>query len=308
MIKAESKLCSTSCLSGNFRPCMNIAFHQKKNQNLLARHSKVLVNKASWSFKSHCIACMFFKMDSSPQPYQPVVPFYHIAVYKDCHTTCGITSNFKTGPTRTPRKSRHSTPYWTPTLLGTSLTLSHHSSPSTTSKSEEDSDSDNQSGKHTVSFDINNDDKSDDGPNDPDLASVHGVSAGGLSTPSNQSVPRQIAFKKPVKEPVKRVVSVVEQINDGLVPKPPDEVGRPSWGGYNLRDALGWDKDEYKLVMVHDFLILNYPYLFWSPLEICQPSCSGSPQHWTTSEMTISVCIAEGSRYSESCFQHFLPT
>lgn len=192
---------------------------------------------------------------SPPQLSQPIVPFYHIAVYKDCHTTRGVTSNFETGPTRTPRKSRRSTPYPTPTSLRTSLTRSRHSSPSSASNSGEGSDSDSQSGKYTVF--CADDDESDDGPNDPESSSVHVVSSDGPSTTSNQSAPRQIAFK----EPVKRVVSVVEQVDDGLVPKPPGEVGRPSRGGYNLRDALGWDKDEYKLVMVHDFLTLNFPYL-----------------------------------------------
>lgn len=204
-------------------------------------------------------------MDSSPRPYQPVVPFYHIAVYKDCHTTRGVTSNFETGPTRTPRKSRRSTPYPTPTLIGTSPVRSRHSSPSSASNSEEGSDSDSQSGKHTVSFDTtNDDDESDDGPDESESISAHAISSDGPSTTNHQSVPRQIALKEPVKEPVKRVVSVVEQVDDGLVPKPPGEVGRPSRGGYNLRDALGWDKDEYKLVMVRDFFDVDSPYLFRS--------------------------------------------
>lgn len=32
--------------------------------------------------------------------------------------------------------------------------------------------------------------------------------------------------------------------------KPPGQVGRPKRGGYNLRDALGWDENTYKDVQV----------------------------------------------------------
>lgn len=153
-------------------------------------------------------------MDSSSQPYQPVVPFYHIAIYKDCHTTHGVTSNFETGPTRSPRKSRRSTPYPTPSSLGTSPACSQYSSPSSASNSEEGSDSDSHTGKQ-VSFDIDDDYRSDDGSDSPGLSSIHAVSANGPSTISNQ-LPRQIAFKEPVKEAEKRVVSVVERVDDAV--------------------------------------------------------------------------------------------
>lgn len=33
---------------------------------------------------------------------------------------------------------------------------------------------------------------------------------------------------------------------DGLIPKPPGEVGRPGRGGYNLKDILDWKENDYR--------------------------------------------------------------
>ncbi|KAJ3831653.1 hypothetical protein F5878DRAFT_549272 [Lentinula raphanica] len=54
----------------------------------------------------------------------------------------------------------------------------------------------------------------------------------------------------------KQLASVVgSDDEDDLIPKPPGEVGRPNRGGYNLCDALGWPKDEYKVVQVRQSLL-----------------------------------------------------
>ncbi|KAJ3779027.1 hypothetical protein FB446DRAFT_613236, partial [Lentinula raphanica] len=49
------------------------------------------------------------------------------------------------------------------------------------------------------------------------------------------------------------------------IPKPAGEVGRPNRGGYNLCVALGWSKDEYRIVQkfinkaVEDHLVGDQP-------------------------------------------------
>ena len=42
------------------------------------------------------------------------------------------------------------------------------------------------------------------------------------------------------------------ELNNELtkIPKPPGEAGRPGSGGYNLKDALGWSKQDYDKVQV----------------------------------------------------------
>lgn len=52
--------------------------------------------------------------------------------------------------------------------------------------------------------------------------------------------------------------------DDGLIPKPPGEVGRPSRGGYTLKTALGWSEKDYLRVKVCILLRMIIIYSFLS--------------------------------------------
>ena len=43
----------------------------------------------------------------------------------------------------------------------------------------------------------------------------------------------------------------VFEADNGTIPKPPGEVGRPGRGGYNLKQALAWPDKEFKRFRVH---------------------------------------------------------
>lgn len=43
--------------------------------------------------------------------------------------------------------------------------------------------------------------------------------------------------------------------SDNLIPKPDGEAGRPGRGGYNLEEALAWDKREYRRLKVTFFYL-----------------------------------------------------
>ena len=54
--------------------------------------------------------------------------------------------------------------------------------------------------------------------------------------------------------------------DDGLIPKPPGEVGRPSRGGYTLKKELGWPEKDYIrgkvwiLLLSITYRVLNLPF------------------------------------------------
>jgi len=50
---------------------------------------------------------------------------------------------------------------------------------------------------------------------------------------------------------------IESEIGASMIPKPQGEVGRPGRGGYNLQDALEWDKDLFYRVRVTFILIDN---------------------------------------------------
>ncbi|KAJ3833978.1 hypothetical protein F5878DRAFT_645504 [Lentinula raphanica] len=114
--------------------------------------------------------------------------------------------------------------------------------------------------------------ESDEEPTYDDETSSSGVvpgSKGSKSSAKLRSNRVQFVIDKSRNKPAKgkQAVWIVESDDDddGHIPKPAGEVGRPNRGGYNLCDALGWSKDEYRIVQkfinkaVEDHLVGDQP-------------------------------------------------
>ncbi|KAJ3765838.1 hypothetical protein FB446DRAFT_709137 [Lentinula raphanica] len=205
------------------------------------------------------------------------------------------------GPSRTPRKSRRSSPYPSP-HSDASRSPSIASSPlhsdtesSASSRSERDLDntsSDSDSNSNTpafrgtknvgaMGFAYDSDEEDSLSPPTPIPASKSrhavpkatianaldtGAAAPASKAASQPTTPgnKEVRFDGPEPRRITSVLTAADADED-LIAKPPGEVGRPNRGGYNLCDALGWPKHEYKTVMkfinqaVEDHLVGDLP-------------------------------------------------